>query len=104
VGAGNFSLAELRPPVNAAYVDPVHVVPLLVAAEAGIPAGLAWLGLVLVPVVLAFRSRSTAGATFRYRLAIASVVLTLAALDHYLWSLPQGRTMFWIALGAGASE
>ncbi len=104
VGAGNFSLAELPPPTNAAFVDPVHVVPLLVAAEAGIPAGLAWLGLVLAPVIVAARMRSGPSETFRYRLAIASVLLTLGAFDHYLWSLPPGRTMFWIALGAGAAE
>ena len=70
VGAGNFSLAELLPPVNANYVDPVHVVPLVVAAEAGIPAGLAWLGLILLPVYFSTRRRATDNDAFRYRLAI----------------------------------
>jgi O-antigen ligase len=104
VGAGNFALAELLPPTNAAMVDPVHVVPLLVAAEAGIPAGVAWLALVAAGPLAAVRRRSLQDEATRFRLAVATSLLTLALLDHYLWTLPAGQSMFWIALGIGMAR
>jgi O-antigen ligase len=104
VGAGNFSLTELLPPTNAAMVDPVHNVPLLVAAEAGVLAGVAWSALVCSGPLLALRRHGLDDETTRHRLAVAVAVLTLALLDHYLWTLPAGRSLFWIALGAGMAR
>lgn len=102
VGAGNFSLAELAPPFDAVAVDPVHVVPLLVAAEAGVPAGLAWLVLVVSgPLVDWQRHRFDAAA--RGELALPATVLTLALLDHYLWTLGAGRFVFWLGLAIWAA-
>ena len=104
VGAGNFSLAELLPPTDAAMVDPVHVVPLLVAAEAGIPAGIAWLVLVLAGPFAALPRRFLQDEATRYRLAVAASLLTLALLDHYLWTLPTGQSLFWLTLGIGMAR
>lgn len=101
IGAGNFELFELQPPYNAVMVDPVHVVPLLVAAEAGVPAGALWLLLVVGSPLLALRARGKLTADIRNRLAVVAAILVLALLDHYLWTLAPGRAMFWLALGAG---
>jgi hypothetical protein len=96
VGAGNFTLAELRPPFNAISVEPAHNVPLLVAAEAGLLAGLAWLALLLAPLAYeSYRARRLDPA----RLALPAALLTLALLDHYLWTFGPGRALFWLALG-----
>ena len=97
IGAGNFSLAELAPPYNAVAVDPVHVVPLLVAAEAGLPAGLAWLALVVGGPIVGWRHGGRAHPSSSW-LALPVAVLTLALLDHYLWTLPAGRFVFWTGL------
>jgi len=51
VGAGNFSVVESLRPYDGVMVDPVHAVPLLVAAEAGLPAAMAWLVIVIGPVI-----------------------------------------------------
>jgi hypothetical protein len=102
VGAGNFSLATLQPPFDAVMVDPAHAVPLLVAAEAGILAGLAWLALVLAAPVAAWRRGDRR--LFWEQSAIVLALLTLAMLDHYLWSLPTGRAIFWIVLGITAAN
>jgi O-antigen ligase len=103
IGAGNFSVVESLPPLNSIAVDPVHVVPLLVAAEAGIPAGVAWLGVVVGdPVAICWRrGRIDRAAIARFALPFA--VLTSALLDHYLWTLAPGRALFWVALGVWAA-
>lgn len=103
VGAGNFPLAELAPPFNAVSVEPVHVVPLLVAAEAGIPAGLAWLAVVLGQPVAEWRRQRRREVTFASRLALPVALLTLASLDHYFWTFAPGRALFWITLGIWAA-
>jgi hypothetical protein len=96
VGAGNFTLAELRPGFDAISVEPVHAVPLLVAAEAGVLAGLAWVALLVAPLAVEwYRARRISPA----RLAIPVALLTLALLDHYLWTFGSGRALFWLALG-----
>ena len=103
VGAGNFSLAELAPPFDAIAVEPVHVVPLLVAAEAGVPAGLAWLAFVVGgPIADSWRRRFDAASLAE--LALPAAVLILALLDHYLWTLGAGRAVFWLGLAIWAAE
>ncbi len=104
VGAGNFSLVEVGPPWDAAMVDPVHVVPLLVSAEAGLVAGGAWIVLVAGLALASWRRFGPSHPATRRRLAVAATLLTLASLDHYLWTLPSGRSLFWIALGIGLAE
>jgi O-antigen ligase len=103
VGAGNFTLAELAPPFDAIAVDPVHVVPLLVAAEAGLPAALAWLTIVLGGPVTDWRRRGKVGGGSTAWFALPVAMLALALLDHYLWTLPSGRLVFWLGLGIWAA-
>lgn len=104
IGAGNFSVVESLPPLDSIAVDPVHVVPLLVAAEAGIPAGLAWLGVVLGEPVATCWQRGRFDREAISRLALPLAVLTLALLDHYLWTLAPGRALFWFAMGSWAAR
>ncbi len=104
VGAGNFSLAEAHLPLLDMTVQPVHVVPLLVTAEAGIVAGLAWLALVVGgPVVELYRVRA-GKREWCERLAVPVVILVLASLDHYFWTFASGQALFWVTLGAWASR
>ena len=98
IGAGNFSLAELQPPYDAVSVEPVHAVPVLVMAEAGIPAGVAWLALLVGPIVGRWRTRGRLDATFLASLGVPVGLLTISLLDHYLWSLGQGRAIFFLTL------
>lgn len=97
VGAGNFTLAELRPQFDAISVEPVHTVPLLVAAESGLPAAVAWLALLLGPPLARWRRDDWARRCAR--LALPLTLLALAALDHYCWTYAPGRALFWLALG-----
>ncbi len=103
IGAGNFTLAELLPPIDAAMVDPVHVVPLLVIAEAGPLAGLAWLALVVSPVIRLRGPGSRLSPRALAGLGVSAALLTIGLLDHYLWTLPTGRALFWLSLGIARS-
>jgi len=104
VGAGNFAVVEARPPFDGVMVDPVHLVPLLVAAETGVFAALAWFGLVLGPPLVAFRSKDWRLVGAPPGLAMSATILVLGGLDHYLWTLPPGQALFWIAVGAGVTR
>lgn len=103
VGAGNFSLATLQPPIDAAMVDPAHLVLVLVAAESGVGAGAAWLLLVLSPLAGAWPTRDRDATRFWRAASIVATVLTLSMLDHYLWTLPSGQATFWLSLGVAAA-
>jgi O-antigen ligase len=103
VGAGNFSLVTLAPPYDAVMVDPAHAVPLLIAAESGVPAGFAWLALVLAAPVAAWR-RARRQPFFGDSAAVTATLLTLAFLDHYLWTLPPGTAILWTTLGIVAAR
>ncbi|MGN6758643.1 MAG: O-antigen ligase family protein [Thermomicrobiales bacterium] len=102
VGAGNFTIAELLPPFAAISVDPVHVVPLLVAAEAGVVAGLAWLAILLAQPLALWRSARWRGIPWT-NLALPATLLTLALCDHFLWTFAPGRALFWLSLRAWSS-
>lgn len=101
VGAGNFTLAELRPPFNAVSVEPAHAVPLLLAAESGVIAGTAWLALLVAPVTIEWRRMRRIALD---RVALPAALLTLALLDHYLWTFGPGRALYWLALGTWLAQ
>lgn len=82
VGLRNFvpTLIDAHPDWHPFELQPVHNVPLLIAAELGIA------GLVLcLLVLLALSPRPTAALV-----ATLLVLLPIASLDHYLTTLPQG--------------
>jgi hypothetical protein len=103
VGAGNFSLATLRPPIDAAMVDPAHAVPVLVAAESGVAAGVAWLILVVSPLGFHRDRRGIDGAPPWRAAPVVGAILVLSMLDHYLWTLAAGQATFWLSLGVAAA-
>jgi hypothetical protein len=104
VGPGNFTVAAARLSLHAIGVQPVHMVPLLVAAEAGVVAGLAWLALVLGGPIVELSAGGTSGRAWCERLAVPVVILILASLDHYFWTFSSGQALFWVTLGIWASQ
>lgn len=104
VGAGNFSLAEARLPLASISGQPVHIVPLLVTSEAGIVAGLAWLGLVVGVPIVGLRAKRSNARLCCERMAIPVVIVVLASFDHYFWSFAPGQALFWVSLGVWASH
>lgn len=71
----------------------VHNVPLLVAAENGLVAGLVLIGLIISLAVFAFRSGAVARCIF-------CGLLPFLLLDHFAYSRVQGLVLFGIWMGA----
>lgn len=81
--------------------EPVHNVLRLATAELGIGGGLLVLAAAAAILARVRVARSAAGVV----LSAAVVGVMVAALfDHYIWSLPPGRTMFSLLLGTWAGE
>ena len=78
-----FSIADIR------LIAPVHNVFLLIFAEEGI------IGLFLFIMLLygAFKNISA-----RWQFALVAVVIVFLSVDHFLWTLQQGRFLFWLSI------
>lgn len=77
------------------YMEPPHNLPLVIALEAGIPAGLVSIALLGLAALRALRHGPAA------QLALA-MLLPYVALDHFLWTTPTGLMLMalwaWLVL------
>jgi putative inorganic carbon (HCO3(-)) transporter len=101
VGAGNMPLAERSYPPTSNIVQPAHNVPLAVAVETGLAGLLLWL---IPPANLLWGvwrwKKEEGGAGWALTGCAALVAVLIAAqLDHYFWSQPIGRLMYWLTIG-----
>jgi len=80
------------------FIQPVHNVGFLVAAESGVPAFLALATLYLAAVWRAFRRRN------RLILISLAQLLLLGLFDHYLYTLPQGLFLSSLVIGLAFSD
>jgi len=78
-----FSIADVR------LLAPVHNVFLLIFAEEGL------IGLVLFLVLLYAALRNISA---RWQFALAFALIVFLTADHFLWTLQQGRFLFWLSL------
>lgn len=98
VGAGNFALHVQFSDPNA-RPQPVHNVPLLLAAEIGLIGGFLWLFIWVSGLVLLGRNWRLAG-TWQTALFCAWLAIGIVALfDSYPWSLNSGRLLTVFVLG-----
>ena len=80
---GLFSIADVR------LLAPVHNVLLLIFAEEG----LVGLVLFLILIYAAFKNISA-----RWQFTLAFALIVFLTVDHFLWTLQQGRFLFWLSL------
>jgi O-antigen ligase/polysaccharide polymerase Wzy-like membrane protein len=99
VGAGNFGEASLEEGLQAVFGEPAHSVPLLVAAETGLPGLLAGACLVFGLFVFGRRDPRRAGPA----LAACCAIGVLMLLDHYLWTMAPARVIAWAPLAVVAA-
>lgn len=78
-----FSIAEVR------LLQPVHNVFLLIMAENGI------IGLLLFALLLGVALKS---ADSSHKIALFMAILVYATVDHFFWTLHQGRLLFFLTL------
>lgn len=79
------------------FLQPVHNIYLLVAAEIGLLGLLVLLGLLFSAFYLLFKSRN-----YLLLMSLTQIVL-LGLTDHYLWTIQQGSLLFWLILGLAFS-
>ena len=78
-----FSIADVR------LLAPVHNVFLLIFAEEGL------IGLFLFSVLLWAALKNISA---RWQFALAFALIVFLTVDHFLWTLQQGRFLFWLSL------
>ncbi len=100
IGLGQFTRALPSfgvPSGLSLFIQPVHNVFALIAAESGILALLAFLTLLFFALRQTFRER-------RWLLTISLLqIIFLGMLDHYFYTLPQGLFLFSLILGLSFS-
>jgi len=107
VGAGNYPLARrarLTPEsVGIGYV-PVHNVPLLVTAELGVAAGLAWVLLMVGPLIWVLSNRSPPRFGFHSLLWLGPllVLLFVGLWEFTPWATQDGRVLMMAVAGLWA--
>lgn len=106
VGLGNFIVKApdfLAVPATSAYLQPVHNIYLLIAAETG----LVGLGLFLVLIILTLRRlaqlRNLSSNIYYLSLSFLSILL-LGLFDHYFATLQQTQLLFAIMVGMAWGE
>ena len=100
VGSGNFVnwLMVVDPNLPRHLYQPVHNIYLLIFSETGIP-GAAAFATFLIFLVKDFIKRTKLERFHHYSLLLVfSSFLFMGVFDHFLWTIQQGRFMFWLIL------
>lgn len=103
VGNGNFTLAlkDFRTAERQILLQPVHVVWLLIASEAGIITAFIYvMGWVAILGVLLRNREDTQSIVL---VAIWGVIGIIGFADHYWWSLSVGNAVWWLIVGLSLS-
>ena len=86
------------------WIQPVHTVFLLIAAESGL-VGLALMVSLCVAAILNSCQQYRHGdQTGLMRCLLMAVILLMSLTDHYFWTLQQGQLLFFIVLGLALSR
>jgi hypothetical protein len=105
VGIGNFTtwLGRTNPMMPRALVQPTHNVFLLVYSEIGFMGLLVWFAFLVFVVRSAWHAYVTQPIIRIGVLAMLAALFLVALLDHFFWTLQQGRILWWamLALAAG---
>jgi len=99
-GIGNFVnwFMETTPGLSRYTYQPVHNIYLLIYAETGM-LGIISFGLFLVFLIRNFILRTRFRLLYQYSfLILVSSFLVIGLFDHFLWTLQQGRFIFWTVL------
>ncbi len=98
IGAGNMALVELSYPPTHNIGEPTHNVPIVIGVETGLFGLVLWLIPPLGALWAAWRRRFTLSSAGLAASAALIALLTVAQLDHYLWTQPTGTLIWWLAL------
>ncbi len=105
VGIGNFTtwLSRYDPSMPSFMYQPAHNIYLMVYSETGLLGLLFWLAWLALTIRTFWRAHAPQPIVRVGVLALLSAVLIIGLLDHFYWTLQQGRLLWWatLALAAG---
>jgi O-antigen ligase len=102
VGAGNMPLVELSYPPTRNIGEPTHNVPIAIAVETGLFGLLLWLIPPIAVLWAAWRRRFALSSAGLAASAALIALLTVAQLDHYLWTEPTASLFWWLGVALAA--
>jgi len=108
VGVGNFVWATSRLPLLPAWLyQPVHNIYLLIAAQSGVFALLAFLIFLFIIIAKSLKKAKTSiggdGLAVSCLLFVVFCLLLIGLFDHFLWDQQQGQILLWTILGTLSS-
>jgi len=106
VGIGNFVswLMAKNPNLLARIYQPVHNIYLLIYSETGL-LGISAFALFLIFLIKDFIYKTKLRNLYHYSfLLVLLSLLTIGLFDHFLWTLQQGRFIFWMVLALISSS
>lgn len=108
VGIGNFTtwLSRYDTSMPSFMYQPAHNIYLMIYSETGLLGLLLWLAWLVLVIRMAWRGYATQPVVRAGVLALLSAVLVIGLLDHFYWTLQQGRMLWWatLALAADVSD
>jgi len=106
VGIGNFVnwLRSIDPNLSRHLYQPVHNIYLLIYAETGI-LGISSFLLFIIFLIKDFIGRTKLKRLYHYSFLLVFLsFLFIGLFDHFLWTLQEGRLVFWLTLGLISSH
>jgi len=94
VGGGNYGQVALAEGYQEGWGEPAPNLPLLIGTELGLPGVLAAMLVVLGTI----RALRVAEGLDVAAVAVCLALVVLGMVDHYLWTMPLGRVIAWVAL------
>ncbi|HEY3290542.1 MAG TPA: O-antigen ligase family protein, partial [Anaerolineae bacterium] len=99
VGIGGFVVELVNRNPGDFLLEPAHNVALLVAAELGLPGLLLVAGIGITLAIGIFKAKQPLAVVASM---MVIVLASVAAFDHFLWTIAPGRDLLWFALGIWA--
>lgn len=99
VGTAALAMSQAVPDFEFNY-QPAHMVLLVVAAEAGLIAAVAYAIILVGPWIALLVKRRQITAELAAASALIATVTTVGLVDYYTWSYPAGQLWFWLAIGS----
>lgn len=108
VGIGNFTswLARYDRSLPSFLDQPAHNIFLMAYAEIGMVGLLAWVAWLILVIRMGWRAHRDQPIVRMGVMALVGAFFLIGTLDHFFWTLQQGRILWWgaLALAAGRAE
>lgn len=106
VGIGNFTtwLSRYDPSMPSFMYQPAHTIYLMVYSEIGLVGAVLWFSWLVLTLRTSVRTYTSQPVVRAGITLLVAVVLIIGLVDHFSWTLQQGRLLWWATLALAAGE